>query len=178
MSYRQRDRTTTVVDSKIIAMPYLMTILILALTLIPAAVSSAATNDIGNSNSGTVAQSSVDSTATTGASSSGANNNIKVERGSVYTAPSLNDVEKGVETIQLHSYLGGATISNTELDSRIKMKVELIIDAYKEGLITERSARTRIYLALEEMDDTQKPSRVLFLGPKCRSRSLLSVVCF
>ena len=44
--------------------PYIMAILILALTLIPAALSSAATNDIGNSNSGTVTQSASDVTST------------------------------------------------------------------------------------------------------------------
>lgn len=161
-----------------LAAPYLITIIILALTLIPAAFSHAATNDIGNSNSGTVAQSGADSTATTGASSSVANNNISVKRGAAYTAPSLGDVEKGVETLQLHSFMGGVTMSNTELDFRIKMKIEIIIDAYKEGLITETAAKSRIYLALEDMDDTQKPQRVLFLGPKCRSKSVLSVVCF
>jgi len=182
----------------IAAAPYLVTILILLLTLIPAALSSAATSSVGNNNTGAVTQSAADvtstntntattgastssatssPTATTGASTSGANNSIKVERGAAYAAPSLGKAEVGTEVTQLHSFLGGATLSNTELDTRVKMKIEIIIDAYDAGLITENAAKARIYLALEDMDTIQKQRRVPVLGLfglSCRQRSLFN----
>lgn len=165
--------------------PYIATILILAFTLIPVGFSHAATNDVGNSNSGTVTQSASDvtstntntntPTATTGASSSGANNEIKVERGAAYTAPSISRAEVGTQTMQLHSFLGGATFAETELDTRVRLKIQVIIDAYEAELIDQDTAKARIGLALNEMDSIQEERRVPVLGFSCNHRTIFNL---
>ncbi len=151
-----------------------------AVILVYALTAYAASNDVGNNNAGTVTQSSADSTATTGASTattgastSGAN--IKVERGASYTAPSLSHAQVGTEVIQLHSFLGGATFANTELDTRVRLKIDTIIGAHKVGLISQENAEARIGLALNDMDDIQKERRVPILGFSCNHKSLFNL---
>ena len=114
-----------------------------------------------------------DSTATTGAAS--ANNNISVERGAAYSAPSLGQGEVGTEVVQLHSFLGGATFANTELDTRVRLKIEVIIDAYGAGLIDKDTAKARIGLALNDMDSIQEERRVPLLGFSCNHRTLFNL---
>lgn len=133
-------------------------------------------SSVGNNSSGPVAQSdpTTTSTATTGASSSGANNNIKVERGAAYTAPSISRAEIGTEVTQLHTFMGGITFANTELDTRVRLKIEVIIAAYREKLIDEAMAKARIGLALNEMDSIQEERRVPLLGFSCNHRTIFN----
>lgn len=135
----------------------------------------AATNDIGNSNSGTVAQSASDVTSSN-TNTTGANNNITVKRGASYSPPSLSRAEIGTEVMQLHSFLGGATFANTELDTRVRLKIEVIIAAYREKLIDEAMAKARIGLALSEMDSIQRERVVPILGFSCNHRTIFNLV--
>ncbi len=158
MSYWKRAGLTTVVTATV---------------LLNAVAYAGDITNTSNSNTGNVSNNSNDNTATTGA-------NASIGKQYYYSAPSLTPAQ-GVDTVQAHSLFGGVTLSNTELDSRVKMKIEIIIDAYEVGLLTEKAAQARIFLALEDMDDQQKPRRVLFIGPQCRSRNLLNglgLLCF
>ena len=137
---------------------------------------------LASASSGSHNTTTADSTATTGDSTSSstteassANNNVSVERGAAYSAPSLGNAEVGTEVVQLHSFLGGATFANTELDTRVRLKIEVIIDAYEVGLIDEDTAKARIGLALNDMDSIQKERRVPLLGFSCNHRTLFNV---
>lgn len=150
MSYWKRVGVAAVVSSAVILVGMLL---------------ASADVTVGNNNAGPVSQ-----------ASTGINNTTQVRRGAAYTAPSLERAEVGTEVMQLHSFLGGVTLANTELDTRVRLKIEVIIDAYKVGLIDKETAKARIGLALNEMDSIQEERRVPLLGFSCNHRTIFNLV--
>ena len=117
----------------------------------------AATSSVGNSNSGTVAQSSNDNSATGGEGGS-----AEVILGDEYylSAPSTV-AESGQRASAMYSFFGGVNMAQTEEAKQTSDNIKLLVFMAKNEIINRDELRKEAIAQYKQLRHASKPKRVL-----------------